>query len=207
MGTTNNLCQYNATPPVLVDGEQRTLRADVASRLIITQEKRSTYSAACVNLAIDAAGTDFFTITGSATKTIIVKRVRVSGSSSTTTQSNIGLLLRSTANANGTSTLLTAVPHDSTNPAATATVRSYTANPTLGTLVGAIRWVDYTSLAKNSNNVTDIREFQFGAEEDQGIVLRGTNEVLALNFNGQTVTFGASDGYDLSVEWREITGG
>jgi|WetSurMetagenome_2_1015567.scaffolds.fasta_scaffold116165_3 hypothetical protein len=207
MGTTNNLCQYNATPPVLEDNEQRTLRCDVSARLITTQEKRATYSAACVNLNIVASGTDFFTITGSATKTIIVKRIRFSSSSAQTVQSNIGLLKRSTSNSGGTATTLTNVPHDSTNPASAATVRSYTANPTLGTLAGELRWIDYTSLATNSNAVVDIREFQFGTEEDQGIVLRGVNEVLALNFNGQTVSFGAGVGYNLSVEWREITGG
>jgi hypothetical protein len=207
VGTTNNLCQYNATPPVLEDNEQRTLRCDVSSRLITTQEKRATYSAACVNLNIAASGTDFFTITGSATKTIIVKRIRFSASSAQTVQSSIGLLKRSTANSGGTATTLTNVPHDSANAAPTATVLAYTANPTLGTLIGALRWIDYTSLATNSNAVVDIREFQFGIEEDQGIVLRGINEVLALNFNGQTVTFGAGVGYNLSIEWREITGG
>jgi hypothetical protein len=204
---TSNIGQYNVDPPILVAEYQRALRLDVASRLIITQEKRSTYSASCVNLNIAAAGTDFFTMTGSDTKTIIVKRIRFSGASSNTTQSNIGLMKRTTANSGGAYTTLANVPHDSANPVATATVRAYTSNPTLGTLVGALRWVDYTSLSVNSNSVTDLREFQFGTEEDQGIVLRGSNEVLALNFNGQTVTFSASTGYDLSFEWREITGG
>jgi hypothetical protein len=33
------------------------------------------------------------------------------------------------------------------------------------------------------------------------------NEVLALNFNSQTVNFGETVGYDVSIEWREIAGG
>ena len=198
---------YNANGLNLAEGETSGIRIDSKGRLITTQEKRATYSAACVNLAIAAAGTDFFTITGSASKTIIVKRIRFSASSSTTVQSNIGLCRRSTANTGGTSTTLTNVKHDTTNSPATAVVRAYTANPTLGTLVEYLRWIDYTSMAPSSNSPTDIREFAFGIEEDQGIILRGLNEVLALNFNEQTVTFGAGVGYNLSVEWREIVGG
>lgn len=204
MGTTSAVGQYNATPPVLTDGEQRILRLDAASRLISTVEKRATYSASIINLAVVTGATDFWTISGSATKTIIVKRLLFSGTAQATAQCDINMLVRSSANSGGSSSAISCVPHDSTNAACTATVLGYTANPTLGTLVGLIRSVDYTLVAENSNAIADIREFDFGTEEDQGIVLRGTSELLALNFNADA---GNSVKIHVSVEWREIVGG
>jgi hypothetical protein len=112
------------------------------------------------------------------------------------------MIKRSSANSGGTSTTVADVPHDSTNAAPTATVLAYTANPTVGTLVGMVRSANYTSMATNSNTPTDIREFTFGIEEDQGIVLRGTSEVLSLNLGASAVN-GLSAA--ISVEWREIT--
>lgn len=205
MATTSAVGQYNESAPILANNEQRALRLDVTGRTIITQEKRATYSAAIVGLAVVTGATDFFTVTGSATKTIIIKRVRYSGISTQTTQVPLSLLIRSTANSGGTSTTLTKVPHDSTNALATATVRAYTANPTLGTLVGAIRSPYYTFISINSNSLTvELREIRLGEEEDQGVVLRGVNESLCFNLNSTAIS-GAL--MSCSVEWREIAGG
>lgn len=195
------LGKYWATAPTLNDGDTTPLRVDVKNRQIFTQEKRQTYSSAVSALAVQSGATDFFTITGSASKIIIVKRVRFSASSSSTSQILLTMAKRSSANSGGTSTTSTNVPHDSTNAAASATVLAYTANPTTGTLVGLVRSANYTSMATNSNVATDIREFTFGIEEDQGIILRGTSEVLALNLAATAVT-GLSAA--ISIEWREI---
>jgi hypothetical protein len=173
--------------------------------LIITEEKRATYSAAISALALVTSATDFFTISGSLNKTIIVKRIRFSATAPGTAQIIISLLKRSTLNAGGTSTTLTNVPHDTTNPPATAVVKTYTANPSsLGTLVGSIREVLYTAVASGSNLISDIREFTFGQEEDQGLVIRGPFEMYAFNFNAQAVSGSA---FNVSIEWREIVGG
>lgn len=203
MPQTSTMGMYNAATPVLTEGEQRTLRYDVSGRLIITQEKRFSYSASVTDLAVVTGATDFFTISGSAIKTVIVKRVIVSATAQSTTQADILMLKRSSANPGGASSAVTIVPHDSTNAAATATVLAYTANPTLGTLVGVVRSVDYTLVARNSNSSADIREFNFGTEEDQGIVLRGTSELMAINHNGDAIN-GCQ--MHVSVEWREVSG-
>lgn len=205
MATTSAVGQYNESTPVLANNEQRALRLDVTGRTIITQEKRATYSASISGLAVVTGATDFFTVTGSATRTIIVKRIRYSGTASQSTQVPLALLIRSTANSGGTSTTLTNVPHDSVNAVATATVRAYTANPTRGTLVGSIRSPYYTFTAANSNSLTvELREIRLGEEEDQGVVLRGVNESLCFNLNSTAIS-GALMG--CSVEWREIVGG
>lgn len=203
MGNTVSIGQYNAMPPSLIDGEQRALRLDSLSRLITTNEKRATYSAAYENLASDALATDIFTIYGSATKTVVVKKVFFSGLAAGTQQIRYLLLKRSTANSGGTSVNMTVVPHDSTNVAGTAVPKVYTLNPTLGTLVGLVRTLVYTMMATTSNNSCNQVEINFGIEEDQGIVLRGVNEGLCLNLDATTIT---SSSINVSVEWREVVG-
>jgi hypothetical protein len=194
---------YNANGPNLAEGEISGVRIDSKGRLIITQEKRATYSAVATGLALASSCTDFFEIRGAATKTIIVKHIRISGFATGTVQATFLLVKRSTANSGGTPVACTSVSHDSTNPPAKATVQGYTANPTTGTLVGAVRAPVFTLVAPGSNYVADILELSFGIEEDQGIILRGLNELLCLNLNGATVS-GAS--LSVSVEWREVVG-
>jgi len=104
----------------------------------VIKAQTPTYSAAIGALVTAGAATDIFTITGSATKTIRITRIRIGGNSTTATWHIFLGIKRSTANTGGTSTVLTRVPHDSLNAAATATIRAYTANPTLGTTVGTL---------------------------------------------------------------------
>ena len=148
-------------------------------------QTRRVYSAA--NTAFTAANlaTDFFTITGSATRIVRVLRIGFSATQTVLSNVNIQLLKRRTANTGGTSTLRTAVPSDSLQIAATAEVRTYTANPTQGTLDGVMKAARVTIPAPASAVVNEERLYDF---TDRPIVLRGINEVLALNLNGVTVT-------------------
>jgi hypothetical protein len=202
---TNNTGTFNATAPTLADAEQHALRLDAKGRLVITQEKRDTYAAAAHELAVASGATDFFCISGSATKTIILKKVHYSAVSSNTGQYDALLAKRSSANSGGTSTVIANVPMDSTSPAGQATVTAYTVNPTsLGVLVGYIASDDYTIVSTASNLVSSIRDVSFGQEENQGVVLRGTAESVCLNFNAQSLS---GMKWDIYLEWREITGG
>lgn len=158
-----------------------------------------TYSAAAGSFNLAALATDIFTITGSGTKTISITEISISftgGGEIVFCQ----LLKRSTANSAGTATTLTNVPHDSTNAAATATVKAYTANPTLGTLVGAVRVDRVNSPLPSSSTQPGESVFAFGVKLNQPITLRGTGEVLAFNFNAVTLLSGTAVAY---VEWTE----
>jgi hypothetical protein len=166
------------------------------SAAMVDLNKR-TYSATNVFNAANLA-TDIFTITGSATKTVRINRIRIKATQTTAGVGNIYLLRRSTANTAGTSTTLTNTTHDSTNVAATATVRSYTANPTLGTLVGNLR-IEKLFISTTSTTPTEAL-FEFGNRPGQCIVLRGITEVLAVNLNGVTFT---GNSFAISIEWTE----
>lgn len=161
---------------------------------------KTTYSASAVGFVPPAAATDVFSITGSGTKTIRVTRLEIDGT--TTSGSGISLNLqlvkRSTANSGGTSSSVTAASHDSANAAATATVLSYTANPTLGTLVGVVRTARFSFVTVGTDTLGE--DWDFGTRPSQAIVLRGTSQVLAVNFGGVTIT---GPVVDITVEWTE----
>lgn len=146
------------------------------------------YSASILSLVPAAAATDIFTITGSATKTVRVTEVNLQCTETTAGAVAVQLVKRSTADTGGTSSAPTRVPHDSTSPAATATVLAYTANPTTGTLVGPVRATRENWLAPAS--VANAPRMPFTLYNGVPVVLRGVNEVLAVNLNGVTVTGG-----------------
>lgn len=161
---------------------------------------KQTYTASALNIAPASSPTDVFTITGSATKTVRVMLLSFSATQTTAGLAAVQLIKRSTANSSGTSATATAVPNDSTNAAGTAVVRSYTANPTLGTTVGsvAVRKIFIPGVASVGN---EPEQYLYNAgRPSQSIVLRGTGEVLSINLNGVTLTGGSCSYY---IEWTE----
>ena len=158
----------------------------------------ATYSAAAT-FAAAASATDIFTITGSATKTIYIRRIRVQATQTIGAVRDILLIKRSAANTGGTSTTPTLVPHDSVYSAATAVVRAYTANPSgLGAAVGDVRrdkiWIPSTAVAPEENT------WEFAPSFTQPLVLRGTSQMLCVNLNG--VSSGGNS-FAISVELVE----
>lgn len=163
-----------------------------------------TYSASIGGLVPAASATDWFTITGSAGKLITVIDLRCVGLSTANAAQPITMLRRSTANSAGTSTTPTAVPHNTASPAATAVVRAYTANPTVGTLIGNLRsHLIVTGPAATATVENGVMVWNFGtASPGQGIQLNGTGAVLALNGNG--ASYSAGTAFSCSVTWTEI---
>lgn len=95
---------------------------------------------------------------------------------------------------------ITAVPHDSTNDAATASVVQYVSNPTLGTSVGIVRCAPI--FLSTTTTQAQLVRWTFVTGSNQGITLRGANESLVINLGGTTIA-GAS--LCISVEWEEST--
>lgn len=101
---------------------------------------RTTYSSAFVGLVPVTAGTDVVCIAGSASKTVKLQNLTISGTAATAVQSiPVVLVKRTTADTGGTPAGTTANPGTTTqimsrspgNPTATATLISYTASPTI----------------------------------------------------------------------------
>lgn len=163
---------------------------------------KATYGASIQGLASVASATDIFTITGSATKTVRITRIEVSGVQTTAGQVDIIVLKRSTVDTAGTSSTPTIVPYDKNSPAATAVVTAYTANPTAGTLVGNIRAGKLFVAAPATASPTTVMALDFGTRPAQALVLRGATDQIAVNLNGVTVTGGS---FNISIEWTEDT--
>ena len=195
----------NALHPTWVEGNQVLLSADLLGNLRVSQSPATTptYCAMIQAVVPAATPTDIFTLTGSATKTIVITKVFMQGVQTAAGSHDMIFLLRSAANTGGTSTTITGVPLDSNDAGATATCRAYTANPSgLGTLIGNF-WV-LTLLLRASGTATINVSYQqqFSDLGDQGITLRGTSQVFAIN--GGSASFGAGAQINFCIEWLEI---
>lgn len=185
-----------ADPALVVTLSPNTAPAPVVTGL----SARPTYSTTVTGLVSAALATDIFTITGSATKTIYITKIVISASSAAGGPQNIVLIKRSAANTGGTSATRTLVPHDSNSAAATAVVRSYTANPSaLGASVGEVR--SQKILVSGASTVdAPAVDWDFAIRGVQGIVLRGTSQLLAVNLAGVTITVSS---FNIYIEWTE----
>lgn len=185
---------------VLVNQANLTEATDVVSS-VYGEVTKATYSAATLGLLSAASATDIFTIIGSGTKTVRIRRLEITGFSASGGMIDVQIIKRSAADTTGTSTTLTAVPHDSNNSAATAVVKAYTANPgALGAAVGPlVNFKMVLPIAAGTNPNLPVR-YTFGEAGCQNIVLRGAAENIAINLNGVTVTGG---NFDITITWSE----
>lgn len=159
---------------------------------------KDSYSASVSALAVAVNPTDIFTIIGSATKVIRITSVHLTATRTTSGTTTIQLIKRSQPNSGGTSSATTTVPYDSTSPSATAVVLSYTANPTLGTAVGAVDSIK--KHISSTNNPLDETIWEFGSRPTKAIILRGVSESLSINLGGSAI---AGGNFDMTIEWTE----
>lgn len=168
--------------------------------LVETTIGKVSYQATVNALTPPATPTDMVTITGSATRTVRIISWEISTIQNTAGINTYFLVKRSSANTGGTSAAVTAIPLDANDAAATATVRSYTANPTLGGTVGSIRATRLLSPAAATAQF-GAWVWSFDTLNSKPVVLRGTAQVLALNFNGAALPAGLS--VSCSINWTE----
>jgi hypothetical protein len=157
-----------------------------------------TYSAVGTNLVPATAVTDLVTIYGSATKTVTILNIWVTGVQTTAGQASFLLIKRSAANTAGTSTALTRIPYDANDAAATATVLAYTANPTVGTAIGNVR--GDRAFLPGAASASDAQGLSWGFLGAKQITLRGTAQGVCINLAGATLAGGS---INVTIEWTE----
>jgi hypothetical protein len=159
----------------------------------------ATYGIASVANTPAATPTDVAILNGSATKTVKIKRVTVSGLATTAGSLNVSIVKRTTANTGGTSTAPSIAQFDSLDATATAVPKLYTANPSaLGTGVALSTQTLNFGVAGAAGTVI----FDFANRNDKAICLHGVAEGLAINLNGGAVPTGGTFGY--TIEFEEI---
>lgn len=171
----------------------------VSGTITLIDTTKSTYSASIRGVVTAATATDVLVIQGSSTKIIKIRFIGISGTQTGNAVTPIIILKRSTLDTGGTSTTLINVAHDSNDTAATAIIKSYTANPTLGTLVGNVLQEQITFNNGLASGLEDKIEYEFGVFT-KALTLRNANESIAINFNSTTVTAGS---INFTIQWTE----
>lgn len=194
---------FNTTLPTITSGQQSALQLDNKGRILRGVDNgRISYASATTSAGFTAAATanqDVWRMSGSATKTVYIKKIRVTATATAVQGNRITLIKRSTANTGGTLVANTAVPYDSADVAATASVVHYTAAPTSGTAAGQVRTASYLIPTATSLYNSEMI-FEFVENEGNPLVLRGTAEGLGIVFG---VAPGAGNLISISVEWDE----
>lgn len=161
---------------------------------------KPTYSAAISGLVMANAATDVFTIFNPAGSTKVVKILRMNFSATATSAAAADVMVakRSTLNTGGTATNPAAVPHDSSDIAATATISAYTANPTTGTLVGYVH-ADKVGIATATAANIQEQFYDYANRPEKALTLRA-GECASFYMNGGTY---AGNLTDIDITWTE----
>lgn len=162
--------------------------------------KGSTYSAAVSGLVVASGSGDAIVIGGSATRIVRVHKITFSGRATAVVTSQVVLIKRSSAPVNGTGTVVALLtPLDANLGAATATISTYTAAPTNGTIVGPVRDVAYTYADLTTGVGQGPYSFTF---EGGPVVLRSATQTLSVQ-----LPHGGPSGnsIDATIEWTEST--
>jgi hypothetical protein len=199
---TNFPTYVNATTKPLVLTTTGHLRVSFAD-----QPEAPTYSCSITGLVVAANATDIFTLTGTATKSVRLRRVECYFTETVAAglQFSVTGVVRSTADTVGTFTNPVAVPHANDAAAATAVCTAYTVNPTAGTGVGNVRtariWAPgTTNMTAGVQPAPVLWQWLNEAGTFQPIVLRGAASQFAVNVGAGAV---ASVSADCSFEWTE----
>lgn len=166
---------------------------------INSEGTKATYSAGVIGFTPAATATDFWQIIGSATKTVRVTRLSISGLATAAASIALQLFKRTTASTAGSPSAVTAAQHDSNDATPTAVVNTFGANPSaLGTSGGVVR---AQKLNLGAAGAAGQLVWDFTTRNSRGLVLRGVAQQLALNWNGAAVPAGTV--LEIDVEFTE----
>jgi hypothetical protein len=172
---------------------------------------RQTYSAIWIGLAPAASTTDIICISASSTKTVRLQSLSISGSAGTTLSLPVTVLRRATLDSGGTAASTTANPantigkRDTGNGTASATLISYTANPTINDT--SPTYLDSAQLAISLTTMATVSiPVRFDWAKDTENLLQaptltlGSTQQICANLNSTSLASGLLTG---SITWTE----
>lgn len=164
--------------------------------------QKATYSAAVNAHAPAATPTDWFTILGSASKTVRIIRIKVRCRATAASQYRIAVRKYSTAYSAGTAAAATIVAHDSVDAAATAVVNTWAGGlPTIGTPVGSVEDESVPVTVLGTPVYDGPCLYDYAIRPSRALVLRGTTQYVSLWSNA--VALPAGFVADVKIEWTE----
>lgn len=171
---------------------------------------KATYSSVTLALPPAASATDIACIAGSASKTIKVAQITISGTAGTLVSAPVTLLRRASADTGGTAATTTAnwasniSKHDTSGGTAAATLISYSANPTIVDTSPTYVRSSYVTFPVTTAGVTITPlVWRFGysvTDADQPLTLRGAAEQACINLNAVSVSSGL---LHIHITWTE----
>lgn len=180
---------------------QKAAPGTVGVASVNVEGTKATYSVVVPDATPYATATDFFTLVGSASKTIRITRVEIEGDATAAALADIYLYKRTAADTGGTASQPAIAQHDSGDAAPSAVANLYSVVPTglgAGNLVKAGRL--YLPAA-GTPTFPNTKIFDFSARSEKALVLRGVAQALAINWGGAAVPAGTS--LYISVSWTE----
>ncbi len=202
-GTIQGVYNAPASVPTLTDGVGAVPRLDPSAKLAVAIEayKRPTYRAGGVTLTLySTAAAVLLEIQGSATKTVLVKKITLWAQAGTKFFTELELLRSTTVAATGTPAAAALGQHDTADAAATAVVNSYAGAATYGTghiVIGA----GVLPIGAPAATLPPIPlVWDFCRNMDRPVVLRGVADVLQV-YN--TILTLGSGTFGFEIEWEE----
>jgi len=142
-----------------------------------------------------------FSICGSATKTVVLRSLQISGTATSVGTLVLNIIKTSSAPTGGTSISITPTAFDTNSSAATATATAYTAAPTAGMAIGTVgAFAQIFPAPTTGGGANQIPGPIVVPQGSQPIILRGTSQCAELQTSSSALT-GAS--LSVSLVWTE----
>lgn len=142
-----------------------------------------------------------FAVCGSATKTVVLRSLQISGTATTVGTLVMNLIKTSTAPTGGTPVSVPATSYDSNDAAPTATATAYTAAPTAGTAIGTFAAFSESFLTAGGGQATSqVPGVITVPQGSKPIILRGTGQCVELSTPSVALSGGS---ISVSASWTE----
>lgn len=173
----------------------------LGTTLTSSESQRDTYSIVTPLFTPAATPTCIFSLQGSSTRVVAIKRCYVNSSGNTNGLMNLYVYKRTAANTGGTTVSLVSsvAKYDTNSPTASiASLVYYTANPSA---LGAGKAVFGDNLQFGTSGQPVTAEIEFSRANDMPPRLKDNTEYFTLNLNGGTVPTGGQ--IFITVVWEE----
>ena len=163
---------------------------------------KGTYATGASAYTLPATPGDCIQITGSATKTVRIKKIIVLGRATTAKQWPLQIIRRATFITDGTPVAPAITKFDTNDAVPTAVVTHYTANPTAKAAnpASSVMYAQDITLTAPATATAPVI-FDFCTRQDKAVILRGAADCLVVSLGGGALTAGEVLSY--TVEWEE----
>jgi len=170
-------------------------------------QKQYSYSATSVGLVPAASATDIYCISAGASRNISIKKIEISGTAGTAITTPFLVYRRSALGTAGTAATSLALPvvapMNPGDPASSATLIAYTANPTVAatpTLMDVIQPTLAVTTTANPGTVAGVYG-EFVSPFYHGLIIpKGSTQQICVNLNGVSVSSGV---VNITTYWTE----